>query len=107
MSTTARNSASMSSQTEALVKKHSTSSMAACTGFFTMIMASADTTSIEANTQNRISTSIFSPVLLFLSIRRVSSLVGTDQRVVTLTHGEQFVFGHDVLAAIFHVVLVD
>ena len=42
---------------DALVKKHSTSSMAACTGFFTMIMASADTASIDANTQKRISTS--------------------------------------------------
>src|SRR5438128_2074927 len=96
----------MSSQMDALVKKHSTSSMAACTGFFTMIMASADTVSIEANTQKRISTSIFSPTRL-LSIRRVSGLVGTDQRVVTLAHGEQFVLGHDVLAAIFHVVFVD
>ena len=48
---------------DALVKKHSTSSMAACTGFFTMIMASADTASIDANTQKRISTSNFgSPV---------------------------------------------
>ena len=51
----------MSSQMDALVKKHSTSSIAACTGFFTMIMASADTTSIDANTQKRISTSTALP----------------------------------------------
>ena len=38
----------MSSQMAALVKKHSTSSSAACTGFFTMIMPSADTTRIDA-----------------------------------------------------------
>ena len=47
----------MSSQMFALVKKHNTSSMAACTGFFTMIMPSADTTSTDANNQKRISTS--------------------------------------------------
>ena len=53
----------MSSQMDALVKKHSTSSSAACTGLRTMIMASAETTRIDANTQNRISTST-APLLL-------------------------------------------
>ena len=57
ISTTARNSASMSSQIAALVKKHNTSSNAACTGLRTVIMASADTARIDANTQKRTSTS--------------------------------------------------
>ena len=42
---------------DALVKKHSTSSNAACTGLRTVIMASAETARIDANTQKRISTS--------------------------------------------------
>src|SRR5262245_26352344 len=68
-------------------------------------MASAEIARIDANTQKRTSTSIYPCSLL--SIRRVGGLVGADQRVITLTHGEQLVLGHDVLAAMLHVVLVD
>jgi hypothetical protein len=48
-----------------------------------------------------------SPLSLRLPVRRVSGLVGRDHRLVTVTDGEQLVLAHDVLAAIFHVVLVD
>src|SRR5688572_2553570 len=104
MSTTARNSASMSSQIEALVKKHTTSSNAACTGLRTVIMASAETARTDANTQKRTSTN--NPGSRS-TICRVSGLVGADQCVIALAHGEQLVLGHDVFAAVFHVVLVD
>src|SRR3974390_662319 len=41
------------------------------------------------------------------AVRRVGGLVGRDHRLVTLADREQLVFGHDVLAAVLHVVLVD
>src|SRR5690349_5416836 len=106
ISTTARNSASISSQMAALVKKHSTSSSAECTGLRTVIMASAATARIDAKIQKRTSTNKpFSPACLL--VRGVGGLVGRDQRVVALAHGEQLVLGHDVFAAMLHVVLVD
>src|ERR1700733_10663218 len=42
-----------------------------------------------------------------LAKRRIRSLVGRNHRLVALTHREQLVLGHDVLAAMLHVVLVD
>ena len=47
------------------------------------------------------------PVVSRLAIARVGGFVRIDQRGIALTHGEQLVFGHDVLATIFHVVLVN
>src|SRR3954467_12947673 len=93
ISTTARNSASISSQIAALVKKHSTSSKAECTGLRTQIMASAELARITAKTQKRTSTNTRTPS----TICRVGGLVGRDQRVVPLTYGEQLVLAHDVL----------
>src|ERR1700722_13596378 len=45
--------------------------------------------------------------LLLLSIRRVSGFIGRDHGFITLTHREQLVLAHDVLAAMLHVVLVN
>src|SRR5688500_9354449 len=42
-----------------------------------------------------------------LPVSRVRGLVGGDHGFVALADREQLVLGHDVLAAILHVVLVD
>ena len=42
-----------------------------------------------------------------LSVARVCRLVGADHGFIALAHGQQLVLGHDVLAAMFHVILVD
>src|SRR5262245_25385665 len=97
----------MSSQMAALVKKHSTSSNAECTGLRTVIMPSAEIARIDANTQNSTWTNKPGLPCSASTVRRVGGLVGRDQRVVALAHGEQLVLGHDVFAAMLHVVLVD
>src|SRR4051812_802766 len=66
-------------------------------------MASAELARIAAKTQKRTSTNTRTPS----TICRVGGLVGRDQRVIPLAHGEQLVLAHDVLAAMLHVVLVD
>src|SRR6188472_2649806 len=41
------------------------------------------------------------------AITRVGRFIGSDHGLVALTYGKQLVLGHDVLALIFHVVLMD
>src|SRR5688572_12834869 len=62
---------------------------------------SAAPTSTAEKLQNRIATSIGLPVA------GIGRLVGGDHRLVLLADGEELVLGHDVLAAVLHVVLVD
>src|SRR5262245_54973788 len=64
-------------------------------------MPIAAPTSTAAKAQKRMATSMGLPVA------RVRRLVGGDHRLVLLPDREELVLGHDVLAAILHVVLVD
>src|SRR3569833_1744481 len=98
-STTARNSASISSQIAALETKHTTSDSAECTGLREMMTPSAAITRNAANNQKR---PVISIGALSLAVRRVSNQDGAEQRNETHAHGQELVLAHDVLAAILH-----
>src|SRR5215207_3283272 len=97
----ARNSASISSHNTAALKKLSTRNRTECTGLRARMTPRAAPTSTAAKDQNRMSTSMALPE------SRVGGLVGRDHCFVAVADREQPVLGHDVLAAILHVVFVD
>src|SRR5580700_7237718 len=102
-STTARNSASISSQIAAEVMKHITRARAEYTGLRAPITPSAASSRMTANTWN----STWISMVARSPVRGVRGLVGGDHGFVTLADREQLVLAHDVLAAPLHVVLVD
>ena len=90
----------------ALVKKHSTRNSAEYTGLRERITPSAGQHQHGGEgVEQDLRPASFSS--LALTGTRVGGLVGGDHRLVALADGEQLVLGHDVLAAILHVVLVD
>src|SRR5215469_8393285 len=99
-----RNSASINIHRQALPTKASTRNSTACTGLRAVMTPRAEPTTRAASMPKMISWTMSSCPL---AVARVGRAVGGDLRFEPVTHGQELLLGHDLLAGLLEVEVGD